>query len=56
MLWSFIDFDVGLGGHLGYTNLDIPGVILMCLIDLLIYAILYFANNFIKLSVPEQKL
>ena len=49
-------FGSHLGSHLGFTDLDIPEVILMCLVDLLIYVNLYFVSNFIKLSALVQKL
>ena len=56
----FISFVVCLGchvcGHLRFTHLEMSDVILMCFIELLIYKNLYFATNFIKLSVLEQKL
>ena len=43
-------------GHLGFTHLDMPEVILICLIELLMYENVYFATNIIKLSALEQKL
>ena len=47
-LQPFTYFGGHLGGHLGFTHLDIPEVILMYLVELLIYVNLYFASSFIK--------
>ena len=55
-LQQIIYFGSHLGGHLGFTNLDMPEVILMCLVDLLIYVNLYFVSRVIKLSALVQKL
>ena len=55
-LQAFKYFGSHLGSHLGFTHLDMPEVILMCLVELLIYVNLYFASNFIKLSALVQKL
>ena len=44
------------GSHLGFTHLDTPEAILVCLVELHICENLYFATNFIKLSALEQKI
>ena len=55
MLQAFKYFGSHLGSHLGFTHLDMPEVILMCLVELMIlYVNLYFASNFIKLSAVVQ--
>ena len=51
-LQPFINFGGHLGGHLEFTYLAMPEVILMHLFEMLIY----FASNLIKLSALEQKL
>ena len=52
----FINFDVHLGGHLEFTHLDSPEVILVCLVAFLICENLYFATNFIKLADLDTKI
>ena len=55
-LYPFIDFRDYFGGHLGFSQLDMPELVLMHLVEFLICENLYFATNFMKLPSIEQKL
>ena len=48
-LYPFNDFSSHLGGHLGFTHLDMLGVLLLYLVELLIYENLYLASNILPL-------
>ena len=55
-LWVFVSFGSHHGGHLGFTHLEMPEVILMHFPEMLIFENLCFDSHSIKLSALEQKL